>query len=289
MGGGQSEWTLQCQGRAGATLRDSLPSLCPAAVIVGGIDTMSQSLALAKKPHVIIGKLMCWGYGMWILSANQRKESTSFICVLSQALSTGLLMFLKYPPVTLLLQAHSKASLLDLECFWLVFSFSSSIWNAALIFCSTACLLVFLCHFFLGHSSEVLTPFILFQNTLWRYSMKELFSQSNLYSSWAKNLISVMDSCLACLDLFLCFHSEFALFMLLVATPGRLVDHLENTKGFNLRALKFLVMDEADRILNMDFETEVGICWKMSLERWMSPFEISSYGHIGNSELFCRN
>nr|XP_033330409.1 probable ATP-dependent RNA helicase DDX47 isoform X2 [Megalopta genalis] len=43
----------------------------------------------------------------------------------------------------------------------------------------------------------------------------------------------------------------------LIATPGRLVDHLENTKGFNLRSLKFLVMDEADRILNMDFEVEV--------------------------------
>ncbi|PKK29815.1 DEAD (Asp-Glu-Ala-Asp) box polypeptide 47 [Columba livia] len=43
----------------------------------------------------------------------------------------------------------------------------------------------------------------------------------------------------------------------IIATPGRLVDHLENTKGFNLRALKYLVMDEADRILNMDFETEV--------------------------------
>ncbi|KAL1140488.1 hypothetical protein AAG570_000420, partial [Ranatra chinensis] len=43
----------------------------------------------------------------------------------------------------------------------------------------------------------------------------------------------------------------------LIATPGRLVDHLENTKGFNLRNLKFLVMDEADRILNMDFEVEV--------------------------------
>lgn len=41
------------------------------------------------------------------------------------------------------------------------------------------------------------------------------------------------------------------------ATPGRLVDHLENTKGFNLRALKYLVMDEADRILNMDFEVEL--------------------------------
>lgn len=42
-----------------------------------------------------------------------------------------------------------------------------------------------------------------------------------------------------------------------LATPGRLVDHLENTKGFNLRALKYLVMDEADRILNMDFEVEL--------------------------------
>jgi len=44
---------------------------------------------------------------------------------------------------------------------------------------------------------------------------------------------------------------------IVVATPGRLVDHLENTKGFNLRSLKYLVMDEADRILNMDFEVEV--------------------------------
>lgn len=44
---------------------------------------------------------------------------------------------------------------------------------------------------------------------------------------------------------------------IIVATPGRLVDHLENTKGFNLRALKYLVMDEADRILNMDFEVEL--------------------------------
>uniref|UniRef100_A0A8C4NES3 RNA helicase n=1 Tax=Eptatretus burgeri TaxID=7764 RepID=A0A8C4NES3_EPTBU len=44
---------------------------------------------------------------------------------------------------------------------------------------------------------------------------------------------------------------------IIIATPGRLVDHLENTKGFNLRAIKYMVMDEADRILNMDFEVEV--------------------------------
>ena len=40
---------------------------------------------------------------------------------------------------------------------------------------------------------------------------------------------------------------------IVVATPGRLLDHLENTKGFSLRNLKYLVMDEADRLLDLDF------------------------------------
>ncbi|RHY92531.1 hypothetical protein DYB37_013398 [Aphanomyces astaci] len=42
-----------------------------------------------------------------------------------------------------------------------------------------------------------------------------------------------------------------------IATPGRLVDHLENTKGFSLRTMKYLVLDEADRMLSMDFEEEI--------------------------------
>jgi ATP-dependent RNA helicase DDX47/RRP3 len=41
----------------------------------------------------------------------------------------------------------------------------------------------------------------------------------------------------------------------IVCTPGRLVDHLENTKGFNLKNLKYLVLDEADRLLDLDFGT----------------------------------
>ncbi|KAJ9660202.1 ribosomal RNA processing protein [Neophaeococcomyces mojaviensis] len=40
---------------------------------------------------------------------------------------------------------------------------------------------------------------------------------------------------------------------IIVATPGRLLDHLENTKGFSLRQLKYLIMDEADRLLDLDF------------------------------------
>lgn len=44
---------------------------------------------------------------------------------------------------------------------------------------------------------------------------------------------------------------------IIVATPGRLVDHLENTKGFNLRNLAYLVLDEADRLLDLDFGEEI--------------------------------
>ena len=35
------------------------------------------------------------------------------------------------------------------------------------------------------------------------------------------------------------------------------MDHLQNTKGFHLRQLKYLVLDEADRMLSMDFEKEI--------------------------------
>ncbi|MCJ1450876.1 ATP-dependent RNA helicase [Mycoblastus sanguinarius] len=36
---------------------------------------------------------------------------------------------------------------------------------------------------------------------------------------------------------------------LIIATPGRLIDHLQNTQGFVFRNIKALVIDEADRIL----------------------------------------
>ncbi|KAI9503891.1 ATP-dependent RNA helicase [Coemansia sp. RSA 1358] len=44
---------------------------------------------------------------------------------------------------------------------------------------------------------------------------------------------------------------------LLIATPGRLLDHLQNTKGFIFKNLKTFVIDEADRILENGFEDEM--------------------------------
>ncbi|KAM0824615.1 hypothetical protein ACQ4PT_070077 [Festuca glaucescens] len=41
---------------------------------------------------------------------------------------------------------------------------------------------------------------------------------------------------------------------IVVATPGRLLDHLTDTKGFSLKNLKYLVLDEADQLLDVQFE-----------------------------------
>ncbi|MCJ1415147.1 ATP-dependent RNA helicase ddx18 [Xylographa parallela] len=44
---------------------------------------------------------------------------------------------------------------------------------------------------------------------------------------------------------------------LLIATPGRLLDHLQNTQGFIYKNIKALIIDEADRILEVGFEDEM--------------------------------
>ena len=44
---------------------------------------------------------------------------------------------------------------------------------------------------------------------------------------------------------------------MLIATPGRLLDHLQNTKGFVFKNLKALIIDEADRIWEIGFEEDM--------------------------------
>jgi ATP-dependent RNA helicase DDX18/HAS1 len=44
---------------------------------------------------------------------------------------------------------------------------------------------------------------------------------------------------------------------ILVATPGRLLDHLQNTKDFLYKNLQCMIIDEADRLLDVGFEEEM--------------------------------
>ena len=49
-----------------------------------------------------------------------------------------------------------------------------------------------------------------------------------------------------------------------IATTGRLLDHAKNTLGFSLEDVEVLVLDEADRLIEMGFKDElmtiVGMC-----------------------------
>ncbi|KAJ9654361.1 ATP-dependent RNA helicase dbp7 [Neophaeococcomyces mojaviensis] len=44
---------------------------------------------------------------------------------------------------------------------------------------------------------------------------------------------------------------------ILVATPGRLVDHLDNTKNLDVSKVRYLVLDEGDRLMDLGFEEDI--------------------------------
>lgn len=44
---------------------------------------------------------------------------------------------------------------------------------------------------------------------------------------------------------------------ILVATPGRLVDHIENTQSLDLSKVRYLILDEGDRLIELGFEESI--------------------------------
>lgn len=44
---------------------------------------------------------------------------------------------------------------------------------------------------------------------------------------------------------------------MVIGTIGRLLDHINNTKGFSLEHIDVLVLDEADKLLEMGFKDEL--------------------------------
>ncbi|CAM9215123.1 unnamed protein product, partial [Choristocarpus tenellus] len=67
---------------------------------------------------------------------------------------------------------------------------------------------------------------------------------------------------------------------IVVATPGRLMDHLSQTPGFTLQHLRYLVIDEADRLLNQSYQGWVGKVLAASYRR-----EPGSVSRVVNGDL----
>ena len=47
-----------------------------------------------------------------------------------------------------------------------------------------------------------------------------------------------------------------------IATPGRLADHLKSTDTFSLKHIQFLVLDEADRLLDPSFAEDLQVIFE---------------------------
>ncbi|KAH8510695.1 hypothetical protein H0E87_008288 [Populus deltoides] len=64
---------------------------------------------------------------------------------------------------------------------------------------------------------------------------------------------------------------------ILVATPGRLMDHITTTKGFTLEHLCYLVVDETDRLLRESYQS-----WLPTVLKLTSPYDESLVPGVNN-------
>lgn len=46
---------------------------------------------------------------------------------------------------------------------------------------------------------------------------------------------------------------------ILIGTPGRLIDHVQHTKALSLEKVSWLILDEADRLLDLGYEKDVSV------------------------------
>jgi ATP-dependent RNA helicase DDX51/DBP6 len=68
---------------------------------------------------------------------------------------------------------------------------------------------------------------------------------------------------------------------ILICTPGRLVEHLKSTPGFTLNFVKWLVIDEADKLLNQSFQQWLDVVMSNLAEtNWAAGEMRSGHGSV---------
>ncbi|QRW21641.1 DEAD/DEAH box helicase [Rhizoctonia solani] len=64
---------------------------------------------------------------------------------------------------------------------------------------------------------------------------------------------------------------------ILVSTPGRLLDHLQNTESFNVSKCRWLVLDEADRLMELGFEETLTKMTEMAVKEGILGREVGGW------------
>ena len=83
----------------------------------------------------------------------------------------------------------------------------------------------------------------------------QLLGEDN-FMDWNDDLKSAENQSECLIDFVVDYSSSIDI---LICTPGRLVDHMRTTKGFTLEHVQWLVIDEADRLLNESFQRWIDI------------------------------
>merc|ERR550525_2352930 len=77
---------------------------------------------------------------------------------------------------------------------------------------------------------------------------------------------------------------------IIVATPGRLADHIENNSTFTLSKLKYLVLDEADRLLEGNFDGQLStIIPALPEKRQTLLFTATNSSNVATVLSICKN
>ena len=75
---------------------------------------------------------------------------------------------------------------------------------------------------------------------------------------------------------------------IVIATPGRMIDHLHNTHSVGLEDLAILVLDEADRLLELGFSNEVHELVSFVNNTFhLSSFQVPLLKPINDKYLYC--